>query len=639
MITDLANLGPSLRTTAGLEKSSTGKRQSNSQTGNPEAASSFGAILQQATAYAPKDRVRTNNVAKPGPAPVNENAAPKVEAPKTAKVSPNTSEPRTAPKQENDWDEAGSVQRKKQETVGDTTEASLGEREAVMLQFMDSMESEFGIPPVNMVEAMTQLPTEAQLATPEETAAQVIAQLNIPEDRKPEALALYMAMLAQLQMPALSRPIDPKIALAAATGGGAGLAMLGKQEKQAALHSSLDNMNNKFFMNGQPPMKESSVAPDRLMNSERLPVDKSMVPFREKVEVNPESSSLLKPDFNFAQSVNYSTPEMSTKELAEQLQQMQAVDPKGPEAELMLQKLAALGMAAKALDYGLKNDPQNAEAMAIEQNLQQNGFFPTNNTEGMTAFSAAGIQGLSKSGGGTFGESGSEKGNDGFSSNTDSLMVNTANQPAPEGKITKVDFAAALGGAALAAGKTGEGDVSQASIQQIMKQAQYMIKKGGGESKIQMSPEGLGQLHMKVVVNEGKVNLEMTAETKEAKKALESSLNDLRSSLGQHKLTVDQVKVDVGNQLASDNRDGNKDSQQQQQKQMDMNRDQRNQTREFWSEFQNQGQSRGTFQESPGIRAYSGARRPDPLTPNNSPSVGEKRYVGSGKGRGLDLVG
>jgi flagellar hook-length control protein FliK len=131
----------------------------------------------------------------------------------------------------------------------------------------------------------------------------------------------------------------------------------------------------------------------------------------------------------------------------------------------------------------------------------------------------------------------------------------------------------------------------------------------------------------------------MTAETKEAKKALEGSLNDLRSSLGQHKLTVDQVKVDVGNQLASDNREGNKDSQQQQQKQMDMNRDQRNQTREFWSEFQNQGQSRGTFQESPGIRAYSGARRPDPLTPNNSPSVGEKRYVGSGKGRGLDLVG
>jgi len=627
LITDLANLGPSLRTTAGLEKSSTGKRQSNSQTGNPEAASSFGAILQQATAYAPKDRVRTNNVAKPGPAPVNENAAPKVEAPKTAKVSPNTSEPRTAPKQENDWDEAGSVQRKKQETVGDTTEASLGEREAVMLQFMDSMESEFGIPPVNMVEAMTQLPTEAQLATPEETAAQVIAQLNIPEDRKPEALALYLAMLAQLQMPALSRPIDPNLALAAATGGGAGLAMLGKQEKQVALHSSLDNMNNKFFMNGQPPMKESSVATDRLMNGESLTADKPAVPLTESAEINRESSSLLK-------------PEMSTKELAEQLQQMQALDPKGPEAELMLQKLAALGMAAKALDYGLKSDPQNADTLAIERNLQQNGFFPNNsNFEGMTAFSAAGIQGLSKSGAETFGEGSSEKGNDGSSSNADSLMVNTANQPMTEAKAMKVDFAAALGGAALAAGKTGEADVSQASIQQIMKQAQYMIKKGGGESKIQMSPEGLGQLHMKVVVNEGKVNLEMTAETKEAKKALEGSLNDLRSSLGQHKLTVDQVKVDVGNQLASDNREGNKDSQQQQQKQMDMNRDQRNQTREFWSEFQNQGQSRGTFQESPGIRAYSGARRPDPLTPNNSPSVGEKRYVGSGKGRGLDLVG
>ena len=70
----------------------------------------------------------------------------------------------------------------------------------------------------------------------------------------------------------------------------------------------------------------------------------------------------------------------------------------------------------------------------------------------------------------------------------------------------------------------------------------------------------------------------------------------------------------------------------------------KNQTRDFWSEYSQNGgfDRRGTFQESPGVRAYkahsAGGPNVEALTPANSGSVGQKRYQGSGKGRGLNMV-
>jgi flagellar hook-length control protein FliK len=636
LITDLANLGPSLRTTSGLEKNSSANKQTNSQAGKkPEAASSFGDILQQTARKAEKsplrtskDSVKSDNIAKPGPAPINENSAPKIEPTKAVAVHPNTSEPRTAPKTNNDWDETRSVQSKNQETNGEKSEEGQSAREVVMLKFMDSMESEFGIPPVKIVEAMTELPDEALLATPEDTAAQVIAQLDIPEDRKPEALALYMGLLAQLQMPAMNKPILPMPEPAQVAGGAAALAVMGKEERQASLNSSLDKMNSQFFMNSQPQMKPS-MASDRLIGNDLGKGESPIPEMKDAVDWSQRENLTQKPAQDLFRAES-SKANLSTKELAEQLQQMQAVDPNGSDADMMVQKLAALGMAAKALGNGAKVDPQSAQPLGLDPQSQQSGLMPQ--AWGLNAMAGQGPS--SESQGDLGSDSGSDKGDSFFSG--DARVLNHTAPTHADAKSNKFEFASMLGGAQVAGASKGESDVSQASIQQIMKQAQYMIKKGGGESKIQMSPDGLGQLHMKVVVNDGKVNLEMTAETKEAKKALESSLNDLKANLGQHKLTVEQVKVDVGNQLASDNRDSQ--HQQEQQRQMDMNRDQRNQqTREFWNEFQNQGQSRGAFQETPGIRAYGGARR-DALTPNNSPSVSEKRFSGSGKGRGIDLV-
>ena len=61
-----------------------------------------------------------------------------------------------------------------------------------------------------------------------------------------------------------------------------------------------------------------------------------------------------------------------------------------------------------------------------------------------------------------------------------------------------------------------------------------MIKDGGGEMKIQMNPEGLGEVNLKVLVEDGNVNIEMIADNKDAKKLMEKGLLDLKANLAQH---------------------------------------------------------------------------------------------------------
>lgn len=51
------------------------------------------------------------------------------------------------------------------------------------------MENEFGIPPTRIVEAMAQLPADAQESPPIETAPQVIDKLNLPEEQQDSSRA------------------------------------------------------------------------------------------------------------------------------------------------------------------------------------------------------------------------------------------------------------------------------------------------------------------------------------------------------------------------------------------------------------------------------------------------------------------
>jgi flagellar hook-length control protein FliK len=626
LITDLANLGPSLKGASDLGVSrGAGKpgQSKASQAEKPEQASSFEQIFQKKVddLSDKSDKNVRANYAKPDPKPIQkdmEKVNPEQPDVNQAQTSSSRNEPRTARKENENWEEPGSVRKEESsEKVGEKTNSQSPQRENVMLQFMDSMESEFGIPPTRLVEAMTHIPESDQLSSPEDSALQVIGQLDLPPEQEQRALALYMGMLAALKQPT---EITPKPFVVASAAAAVPTALMANQERKLKLNNSLDSMNQKFFMKAP---KEPSDALMKTADFEKMkPETKPFLP--------EDLTSQLQPNEVPTKLPNLLPQNEVTKNYGPQIPKfdLQNIDPNSAEAKELMKHLAALGTAATALNQEIQADPKTLQALKAEQALQSlNG--PT--TAG--AATAIAALGLDADGGEDEGDLGGDR------SPKEQLSIHGNHGSSVPHTRGEASNATTSFGAALAASQASNasGTEKQESIQQLMKQAQYMMKKGGGEAKITMNPEGLGEIHMKVTVNEGKVNLEMSAQTKEAKKLIESSMDELRSGLGQHKLTMDQVKVDVGNQTASDS---NSESQKQQ-RQMNMNQDQsKDQARQFWSEFNNGGgfDRRGTFFDNPAIRAYGGSNKVEALTPSSSSGVGESRYTGSGKGRGLNLV-
>ena len=218
MKTDLANLGLSLRGTtdrisqkapqsmlAGMNKGEANRQQ-------PAEASSFDQVFKQKSE--PKvETTYANGKPVPIEKDVNRGIPDKGENP-NVQSGTTRDEPRMVSKEKNNWDDSGSVS-KSRENSGESEDANeistkegsqtqnkeLSKQQQAMLKFMDSMENEFGIPPTRIVEAMAQLPADAQESPPIETAPQVIDKLNLPEEQQDRALAMYVAMLSQMKAP------------------------------------------------------------------------------------------------------------------------------------------------------------------------------------------------------------------------------------------------------------------------------------------------------------------------------------------------------------------------------------------------------------------------------------------------------
>lgn len=160
------------------------------------------------------------------------------------------------------------------------------------------------------------------------------------------------------------------------------------------------------------------------------------------------------------------------------------------------------------------------------------------------------------------------------------------------------------------------------NIKDVINQAQFLARKGGGEMKVTLSPEGLGQVSMKVAVEGGQVSVQMVADTVDAKKILERGLGDLKATLATHNLRVDQIRVetpaDVSRQLAQNHDDA-----------------QRQFAHQFMEQFrQDNNEWRRGFYDLPGAKKYrSQAEEAERIAMPSSSS--QRRREGS---RRLDLV-
>lgn len=177
-------------------------------------------------------------------------------------------------------------------------------------------------------------------------------------------------------------------------------------------------------------------------------------------------------------------------------------------------------------------------------------------------------------GAGSFDQSGSEK----MDLKSEPNLTNNLHQAAGQ---SHGDFKNHLqnvsGTQDLTAASRAEGN-REANIDEIMNQAQYLVKKGGGEVTVKMSPEGMGEVQLKVLLQDGKLNVEMQTQDKNVKKLIEESLSDLKSGLAAHRLSLEHVKIDT---VTATNADNNT------QFQSNLNQGHsQGQAREFWNDFQ-----------------------------------------------------
>ena len=145
----------------------------------------------------------------------------------------------------------------------------------------------------------------------------------------------------------------------------------------------------------------------------------------------------------------------------------------------------------------------------------------------------------------------------------------------------------------------------KANAQDVVRNAQLLLRNGGGEMKMQLKPEGVGEIHLKVAVKDGQVAVQMLTESDSAKKLLENGIEDLKTSLAQNKLHVDALKIEVGTEMSK---------QRFEQSQQESGREQARQlAQDFLGSFRQDRESfRQGFADQSGFRSYGQPRRPTP---------------------------
>ncbi len=83
-------------------------------------------------------------------------------------------------------------------------------------------------------------------------------------------------------------------------------------------------------------------------------------------------------------------------------------------------------------------------------------------------------------------------------------------------------------------------------INQIVKKAQLILTDSQPEMRMQLEPENLGRLTLKIAVERGLITAKFVAESQEVKQIIESNFNELRDMLQEKGLDVQNFSVSVG---------------------------------------------------------------------------------------------
>ena len=87
---------------------------------------------------------------------------------------------------------------------------------------------------------------------------------------------------------------------------------------------------------------------------------------------------------------------------------------------------------------------------------------------------------------------------------------------------------------------------------QIVERAKVVINNGGNKMEVNLKPEHLGRLQLKVTIENEVVTARFVAESQQVKEIIESNLGQLKQNLQENGMQVDSILVSVGNQPGND---------------------------------------------------------------------------------------
>jgi flagellar hook-length control protein FliK len=408
-------------------------------------------------------------------------------------------------------------------------------RRVVWNDFLRKMKEDLDVDAQDVLEAFATLSDEQLAQPPQETVNAVVANLGLDGSQAALARKYFNELVAKTKSKSMGEEL-------ATSGKQINLTLMSQRDMQRkALDRGLEQMNQNFFMKNQP-VKNQQV--------QNMPVQTQTAQDDDMMVLGPNG---LVPAGSLTEqtlSQTAAAPQGPVQALTPnaQMAALEQMNNLKPQAKPVAQEKNTLDemvrqfLSPQAKIDTLKAGEMQAQPMAAAPAAAPAGTAATATPQAaaQAASSAVSIDGLRA----ILGDAGrSQDGDD--DSPDQSQDVSYMNQLG----IQEHGKGAMVKGAEFQSELAKAGAPQPMSVPELVDKAQIMVHDGGGEMKVTMSPDGLGEVAMRVSVNEGKVQVQMVTESDEAKRMIERHVGELKGSLTQNNLHIDSIKVDTATNL------------------------------------------------------------------------------------------
>jgi flagellar hook-length control protein FliK len=407
---------------------------------------------------------------------------------------------------------------------------------AAISAFLDKMQAELGVSPADILKAFSELDADSLMVAPEVSADEFIGALNLPQDKKERAFEIYSELLTWTAAAGLAENLTEQNTSAEFE------VLNQEQAGQRTRLQSLKTMSDKFFVDNKEKSLKMTAVAAAAVATKAAPSEQGI----ENLKLTTHESSSSAPAVSSAPASNVD------KNSIDSLLQNALVTEDGPAPNftpMSNEFMAAEGQQELPIAAFAKTAPHvdTLESLLMQtRGTNQNPSAILANTD-TSAQSSQAIIGFSAEG------ALSDSSQDDTSSSeaqNEFLLQNGDSIKKQELEIKPFVIKAPVPTEAE----------NQNNVRDIITGAQAMIKNGGGEVKMKLQPEGLGEVHLKVNVQDGDVKVEMITTSDEARKVLEKGLQELKHSLASHKLNVETIKVESMQQSSQMNLESDQQS-------------------------------------------------------------------------------